>query len=211
MNAIRTILLVDDDTEIREEIAKVVKSWDYAVDEAADYQETMGQVSGHNYDLVLLDLRIPDRNSHKLGAKGGFEALEDIGHMKPSLPVVVFSDDTQVENIVHSIRTGAYDFLPKEELLARTGRCRNIVKDAARCMGTRVSPLWSVSRVRRRINSLRKQIDILDNRMYGVDVDLARGGLSTTQRLKLEDEKRELKQRLEELEREEQELQEELQ
>lgn len=211
MNAIRTVLLVDDDTGIREEIARVVGEWGYAVDEAADYQETMDQVSGRDYDLVLLDLRIPDRDGFKLGPKGGFEALEDIGRTKPSLPVVVFSDDTQVENIVRSIRMGAYDFFPKEELLVRTGRCRNIVRDAILCLGTRVSPLWSVSRIRGRINSLRKQIDILDSRMYGIDVELARGGLPTTQRLRLEDERRELKRRLEELEQEEQELQDRLQ
>jgi CheY-like chemotaxis protein len=204
-----TILLVDDEPDVREEIARVLKWWGYAVEEASDYQETMIRLSQLDCDLVLLDLKIPNKDHEVWGIQGGLETLRRIRDTQPTLPVVVFSLLVdEIDHIVFPIRMGAYDFLPKTDLLEQKGRCRSVIGDAVQGMSMPVSHSWSRERVKRRLVTVRSQIDKLEERIYGIELELAKGVLDVSYRQRLQNDKDELNQRLEELEQEEKKLRE---
>ena len=122
MKAVDTILLVDDELDVRKEIARVLTEWGYAVDEADDVKDTMNKLSKNDYELVLLDLRIPDMDDEIWGVQGGLQTLKTIRNTKPMLPVIVFSMlADEVDHIVFPIKMGAYDFFRKDELLGQNG------------------------------------------------------------------------------------------
>jgi signal transduction histidine kinase len=112
-----SILLVDDN-EINRRLVSYILSADYgAVQEAADGHQCLEALANQNFDLVLLDLNMPN--------KSGFEVLEELQLVSsPRSPVViVLSADNDPETISRSFQLGAADYLTtpfnRDELLAR--------------------------------------------------------------------------------------------
>jgi DNA-binding NarL/FixJ family response regulator len=101
------ILLVDDHGMFREGAALLLKSLDPAIEvaHARSARECLDSAAGAAFDLVLLDLGLPD--------KPGLEALSDLKHAHPDLPVVVLSGQEDRETVLESIRRGAMGFIPK--------------------------------------------------------------------------------------------------
>lgn len=101
------ILLVDDHGIFREGVALLLKSLDagIAVAHARSAQESLAIAAAHHFDLVLLDLGLPN--------KPGLEALSDLKQAHSDLPVVVLSGQEDRETVLESIRRGAMGFIPK--------------------------------------------------------------------------------------------------
>jgi DNA-binding NarL/FixJ family response regulator len=101
------ILLVDDHGIFREGTALLLKSLDPAivVTHARTSRECLDQSATRHFDLVLLDLGLPD--------KPGLDALTDLKHAHPDLPVVVLSGQEERETVLESIKRGAMGFIPK--------------------------------------------------------------------------------------------------
>ncbi len=108
------VLIVDDEAEIRESLASILNEEGYVVTTAATAGEAMELLRDAAYDVVLLDIWLPDRD--------GLDALSEIRQMEGMhVPeVVIISGHGTIEAAVKATKLGAYDFLEKPLSLART-------------------------------------------------------------------------------------------
>ncbi|MDQ5957751.1 MAG: two-component system, OmpR family, response regulator PfeR [Patescibacteria group bacterium] len=100
--ATKTILIVEDDEFLRSLTAKRLEKESYHIVIAADGEQALTTLGAEKPDLVLLDLLLPGTN--------GFQVLEK---MDKKMPVVVFSNLGQKEDIEKAKGLGADDFLIK--------------------------------------------------------------------------------------------------
>ena len=109
------ILLVEDDPSLGETTARALRSQNWAVDWAKNGQSVENAVKLVNYDLVLLDVGLPDID--------GFEVLRRLRDQHKAMPVLMLTARDAVEDRVHGLQLGADDYLVKPyaltELLAR--------------------------------------------------------------------------------------------
>jgi two-component system, NtrC family, nitrogen regulation response regulator NtrX len=108
------VLIVDDEAEIRESLEDILREEGYIVTSSATATEALELVRDANYDVVLLDIWLPDRD--------GLETLGEIRAMEPgNMPeVVIISGHGTIEAAVRATKLGAYDFLEKPLSLDRT-------------------------------------------------------------------------------------------
>ncbi len=109
-----TVLIVDDESAIRESLQTLLELEGYEVDIAGDGAEGLARLAERPYDLVLLDFAMPDRN--------GIEILQDIRERDSELAVIMITAYGTVENAVNAMQAGATNFVQKpwdnEKLLA---------------------------------------------------------------------------------------------
>jgi two-component system KDP operon response regulator KdpE len=109
-----SILVIDDEHQIRKLLTITLQSNNYNVLEASTGKEGINSVSAHPPDLILLDLGLPDENGHAI-----------LTHLREwfSNPIMIISVQTNEEDIVKALDNGANDYLIKPfrtgELLAR--------------------------------------------------------------------------------------------
>ncbi|WP_263383675.1 sigma-54-dependent transcriptional regulator [Granulicella arctica] len=108
------VLIVDDEAEIRESLENILREEGYIVTSAATAGEALELLRDAAYDVVLLDIWLPDRD--------GLDALTEIRQMESAhVPeVVIISGHGTIEAAVKATKLGAYDFLEKPLSLART-------------------------------------------------------------------------------------------
>ena len=108
------ILVVDDETEIRTSLEEILREEGYGVATAATASEALVLVQDAPYDVVLLDIWLPDRD--------GLEVLTEIHGMDPQTrpEVVIISGHGTIETAVKATKNGAFDFLEKPLSLDRT-------------------------------------------------------------------------------------------
>ncbi len=109
-----TILIIDDEFEIRESLQTLLELEGYSVEVAVDGEDGLNHIASRPFDLVLLDFALPDRN--------GLEILRDIRERAPDLSVIMITAYGTVENAVNAMQGGAVNFVQKpwqnEKLLA---------------------------------------------------------------------------------------------
>lgn len=109
------VLVVEDEKGVASFVKKGLESEHYAVDVAAEGEEARFMAEEFDYDLVMLDLNLPGVD--------GLEVLRQIRAKKPSLPILVLTARTHVEDRVKGLDWGADDYLTKpfsfSELSAR--------------------------------------------------------------------------------------------
>lgn len=108
------ILIVDDEASVRRLLVSVFKRNGYETVEAAGGLDAVTQVESQEYDLVLLDIKMPDMD--------GMTALEKIKSISPDTPVVMITGYGSVESAVKALTLGAFYYITKpfenfEELL----------------------------------------------------------------------------------------------
>ncbi len=109
------ILIVEDEKRIQDFLSRGLESAGYAVDVASDGASGIDMVHATEYDLVILDLMLPDMD--------GLSVLQKIRNRKVSPPVLILSARDAVDDRVRGLELGADDYLVKPfafvELLAR--------------------------------------------------------------------------------------------
>lgn len=102
-----TILIVDDEKNIRRTLRMVLEGTGQNVLEAEDAESGLAQLSDNEVDLIILDVRLPGMS--------GIEALERIRAMPgyEVLPVLMISGHASVQEAVHAVQIGATDFFEK--------------------------------------------------------------------------------------------------
>lgn len=105
------ILIVDDESAIRRTLKDILEFEKYAVDEAADGMECLVKIKQNQYDVVILDIKMPKMD--------GMETLDRIQELQPELPVVMISGHATIDTAVEAVKKGAFDFVSKPPDLNR--------------------------------------------------------------------------------------------
>ncbi|HEV3420290.1 MAG TPA: sigma-54 dependent transcriptional regulator [Candidatus Acidoferrum sp.] len=113
-----SILVIDDEAEIREGLELLLKTEGYQVSIADTGQSGLSRLGEQPYDLLLLDVSLPDRN--------GIELLKDIRRHDPHLPIVLITAYGSIEMARAAFKSGAMDYITKpwsnDELLAQVAQ-----------------------------------------------------------------------------------------
>ena len=113
-SATGSILIIDDEAGIRESLQTLLELEGYDVETAANGEQGIARLGERSFDLVLLDLALPDRN--------GIDLLAEIRAHAPQLSVIMITAYGTVENAVKAMQAGAANFVQKpwdnEKLLA---------------------------------------------------------------------------------------------
>jgi two-component system, sensor histidine kinase and response regulator len=99
------ILIVDDETGMREGCRRALAPSGYTVDTAASTSSAMDLIQDDGYDLYLLDVMLPDGS--------GLDLIEPILDRDPNAICIIITGFGSIEMAVEAVRSGAYNFLPK--------------------------------------------------------------------------------------------------
>ncbi|MCY3759350.1 MAG: response regulator, partial [Acidobacteria bacterium] len=93
-----SILVVDDEPAIRESLEVLLSEANYKVALAEGGVDGLNKLESDLFDLVLLDVMMPDKN--------GLDVLEEIGHSSPETAVIMITAFGTIENAVRAIKSG---------------------------------------------------------------------------------------------------------
>ncbi|MBK6730266.1 MAG: sigma-54-dependent Fis family transcriptional regulator [Bacteroidetes bacterium] len=105
------ILLVDDEKSIRKTLKEILEYEGYAVDEAQDGAEGLRMIQDGDYDVVLMDIKMPKMD--------GMEVLEKMQNTNADVPVIMISGHGTLETAVDAVKKGAFDYVAKPPDLNR--------------------------------------------------------------------------------------------
>ncbi len=105
MNNKGRILVIDDETGIRQGCCRVLQPQGYIVDTAENFQEGLSKIKEESFDLVLVDVMLPDGK--------GIDLLEPIRSRDPETVSIIITGYATVELAVDTIKNGAYNFISK--------------------------------------------------------------------------------------------------
>ncbi|MEY2819217.1 MAG: response regulator [Chloroflexota bacterium] len=116
MNITGHILIIDDEASIRKTLARILQQAGFEVTTAESAEQGLDYLKTTQFDMILTDLRMPGMH--------GMEALKVIHTEYPSLPVILFTAQPDVNSAVEALRHGATDYLLKpikpEAIIERT-------------------------------------------------------------------------------------------
>ena len=108
-----TVLVVDDEENVRRLLAKILQEDGFGVELAADGEEGLAKYLVSRYDLVLLDLKLPKLD--------GLSVLRSIMQHDPDAVVILITAFSTIDTAIQAIKLGAYDYVAKpfrpEELM----------------------------------------------------------------------------------------------
>ncbi len=101
----KKVLIVDDEELIRETLQRILKKEGYYIDVAVNGSEAIQKFNDNNFDLVLLDINLPDID--------GLEVLKSLKEITSDILVIMITGYASVENAVKAMKYGAYDYVEK--------------------------------------------------------------------------------------------------
>ena len=105
------VLIVDDERSIRHTLRDILEFEKYDVDEAGDGMECLVKIKQHQYDVIILDIKMPKMD--------GMDALDKIQELARETPVVMISGHASIDTAVEAVKKGAFDFISKPPDLNR--------------------------------------------------------------------------------------------
>ena len=105
MNKTYNILVVDDETSMREFLNVLLSKEGYKVSGAKNGKQALNMIQKNNYDLILTDIRLGDIT--------GLEVLREAKKKDADIIVIMISAYSTTEIAVEAMNEGAYDFVPK--------------------------------------------------------------------------------------------------
>lgn len=124
----KNILLIDDSELTRSEFAQIFGATQYSLVFAVNSQEGLKKIKEVFFDLVLLDIIMPDLNGEK-SKTAGLELLSEIKKERPSLPIIMLSTIDLVDVAVKALKIGANDYIVKEKSSSKEiiKKCENLL------------------------------------------------------------------------------------
>jgi DNA-binding NtrC family response regulator len=101
----RSVLVVDDDTAMREMVASLLEDHGIAVRSAGSVDEALEKLRDFECDAVLSDVRMPGRT--------GIELLGELREIRPNTPVVLMTAFGSIDSAVEAMHAGAFDYVTK--------------------------------------------------------------------------------------------------
>ena len=99
------ILVLDDDPIVRRALTSVLADEGYQVQTAADGAEGLEKARRQEFNLALVDIRLPDVS--------GMEVLQALKEMAPDVEVLIITAYPGLETAIEAVRLGAYDYVVK--------------------------------------------------------------------------------------------------
>jgi DNA-binding NtrC family response regulator len=101
----KTVLVVDDDSELRSIIDEILSMEGFSTRQASDGKEALKVFPSLSPDAVLLDLKMP--------GMGGIETMEALRRIDTSVPIIILTAFGDIPTAVKAVKMGAYDFVAK--------------------------------------------------------------------------------------------------
>ena len=105
MSQAYTILIIDDEPNLRKSLALILQRAGYSVSTAENAEQVHQYLEAGAFDLVFLDLKMPDVN--------GIDLLPQIHAHYPDMPVLILTAHATLESAIDAVRRGARDYLLK--------------------------------------------------------------------------------------------------
>lgn len=102
-----SILIVDDEKDIRELIGDILKDEGYAIRLAGNSDDCMAEINADPPHLMILDIWLKDSRMD------GIDILKSVKRDNPDIPIIIISGHGNIEIAVAAIKQGAYDFIEK--------------------------------------------------------------------------------------------------
>jgi len=102
---LNSILIIDDDDQLRNSFKKLLSEEGYKVDSAASGEAGLNIVKKEVPDIVILDMRLPGMN--------GLETFRAIRKIEPKLPVIIMTAFGTTETAIEATKLGAFDYILK--------------------------------------------------------------------------------------------------
>lgn len=99
------VLLVDDEKDFVETLAKRLRTRNFTVDYTLSGDEAVKWLEKNQADVVVLDVRMPGMD--------GVDTLREIKRMKPLVEVIMLTGHATVETAIEGMKLGAFDYLMK--------------------------------------------------------------------------------------------------
>jgi DNA-binding NtrC family response regulator len=99
------VLVVDDDKVLQQSVKQALEYHHFVVDVADNGKEAVNKVYGQKYDLVVMDVNMPEMD--------GIQALTEIKKHDPSVIVLILTAYSNVTDAVKAVKEGAYNYLEK--------------------------------------------------------------------------------------------------
>jgi DNA-binding response OmpR family regulator len=123
MSSSHSILIIDDEPNLRRSLGLILQRAGYAVTTASDAAEALHVLQAGAYDLTFLDIKLPDQN--------GIQLLPQIKELYPEMPILILTAHATLDTAIGAVRLGARDYLLKpidpENILTRVD---NLLKEA---------------------------------------------------------------------------------
>ncbi len=174
------ILVVEDDGPLSAFLLKGLEAEHYAADAASDGEQARGMALASEYDLIILDLNLPKLD--------GIEVLRAVRARKPSLPVLVLTARSRIEDRVHSLDSGADDCLIKPfSFTELSARVRALLRRGPRTVETvlHVADL-EMDRVERKVKRAGKNIELTSKEFALLEYLLRNAGRRVTRNMIIE-------------------------
>ncbi|MCC7202999.1 MAG: sigma-54-dependent Fis family transcriptional regulator [Nitrospirae bacterium] len=101
----RTILLSDDDCEMRFAMSETLRRCGYSVDIASGGDEAIRKFSSKQFDMVITDVRMANGD--------GVHVLKEVKRRSPDVPVILVTAYGTIDNAVEAMKLGAFDYIMK--------------------------------------------------------------------------------------------------
>jgi DNA-binding response OmpR family regulator len=115
MGSSHSILIIDDEPNLRRSLGLILQRAGYSVTTASNASEAIQLLQAGAYDLTFLDIKLPDQN--------GIQLLPQIKEIYPDMPVLILTAHATLDTAIEAVRLGARDYLIKpidpETILSR--------------------------------------------------------------------------------------------
>lgn len=99
------ILIVDDEQNLRETLAIILRDEGFQVYSAANPSEALAYLRQRSFDVMFLDIRMPE--------KSGLDLLPEIRQIHPRMPILILTAYASLDSAIEAMRKGANDYLFK--------------------------------------------------------------------------------------------------
>ena len=100
-----SILIIDDEPNLRRSLGLILQRAGYAITTAANATEAIHLLQAGAYDLTFLDIKLPDQN--------GIQLLPQLRTLYPDMPVLILTAHATLDTAIEAVRLGARDYLLK--------------------------------------------------------------------------------------------------
>ena len=115
------LLIIEDDTSLREIMQRALQGEGYIVESAATYFDACDKIAGYSYDCIMLDIMLPDGNGLKL--------LEQIKKIGNDSRVIIISARDSLDDKITGLDLGADDYLAKPFYMAElSARIKSVMR-----------------------------------------------------------------------------------